>query len=368
MTAQGDTAIADDGPLLPVIATSAQGPYDPSFRIRLALPGRALRRHGVAIQELPLFSAEQAPRFRRATSVGKVAILASARRRLQRELRELDGEVSTIIVQSRGDLAPSLALERMETGGRRLIYDVDDAVWLSGRQTAGHSLSFLKGAARKVRWLAERADHVIAGSQILAEHLGRHSDAITVVPSLVDPATYVVREHEQTSTITLGWIGSPTTARYLNRLAPVLEQFAEGSTRPVRLVVVGGAAPDLHRVEADERRWSQEAERQALAEMDIGLMPLQDTPWARGKCAYKALQYMACGIPPLVSNVAASAVVVGDSGYAAGSDAQWLEGLHALAQDASLRAKLGAVGRRRVEQDYSYARWIPTLSQIIRGS
>ena len=368
MTARGGTAIADDDPMLPVIATSAQGPYDPSFRIRLALPGRALTRHGVTMQELPLFSAEQVPRFRHAASVGKVAILARARRRLQRELRELDGEVRTIIVQSRVDLAPSLALERMATDSRRLIYDVDDAVWLSGRQTAGHSLSFLKGAARKVRWLVERADHVIAGSEILAEHLGQHGDAITVVPSLVDPATYVVREHEQSSIITLGWIGSPTTARYLNHLTPVLERFAEQSTRPVRLVVVGGAAPYLHRVEVHERRWSPEAERQALAEMDIGLMPLQDTPWSRGKCAYKALQYMACGIPPLVSNVGVSAAVVGDSGYAAGSDAQWLEGLYALAQDRDLRARLGAVGRRRIEQDFSYDRWIPVIAQILKGT
>ncbi len=362
-----DTVTAGVGQLLPVIATSAQGPYDPSFRIRVALPGRALISHGVALRELPLFSAEQVTRFREAELVGKAAILARARHRLQRQLRELDGEVGTVVVQCRVDLAPSLALERAAIDGRRLIYDIDDAVWLSGRQTEGHFLSFLKGAARKVRWLVERADHVVAGSEILAEHLGRHGDAITVVPSLVDPATYAVREHEQSSTITLGWIGSPTTARYLNRLGPVLERFAELSKLPVRLVVVGGAAPNLHQVEVHQRSWSPQAERQALAEMDIGLMPLDDTPWSRGKCAYKALQYMACGIPPLVSNVGVSAAVVGDSGYAAGSDAQWLEGLHALALDPGLRTELGVVGRRRVEQDFSYARWIPTLGQIIRS-
>jgi glycosyltransferase involved in cell wall biosynthesis len=358
---------SEDSPLR-VIGTSAHGPDDPSFRIRVVLPGRALAAHGIAIEELPLFSVEQARRFRDAPLVGKAATLAQARRVLARELRSQVHDASAVLVQQRVDLAPSLALERMANDGRRLIYDVDDAVWLSGRQTAGHFLSFLKGAARKVRWLVERADHVIAGSEILAEHLGQHGDAITVVPSLVDPATYVVRVHEQSSIITLGWIGSPTTARYLNHLTPVLERFAERSTRPVRLVVVGGAAPHLHRVEVHERRWSPEAERQALAEMDIGLMPLQDTPWSRGKCAYKALQYMACGIPPLVSNVGVSAAVVGDSGYAAGSDAQWLEGLHALAQDRDLRATLGAVGRRRIEQDFSFTRWIPVLAQILKGT
>ncbi|HEX5852083.1 MAG TPA: glycosyltransferase [Solirubrobacteraceae bacterium] len=358
---------AGDGRLLGVVAMAAQGPEDPSFRIRVALPGRALASHGVALREMPLFSAGQVARFRGARPVGKAAILARARQRLRRELCELDGGLDTVLVQCRVDLAPSLALERAASEGRRLIYDIDDAVWLSGRQTEGHVLSFLKGAARKVRWLAERADHVIAGSEILAEHLGRYADAITVVPSIVDPATYAVREHSQAPAITLGWIGSPTTARYLDDLAPVLERFARQAARPVRLVVVGGAAPTLRQVEVDQRRWSPEAERGALAEMDIGLMPLKDTHWTRGKCAYKALQYMASGVPPLVSNVGVSAAVVGDAGFAASDDGQWLEGLHALALDASLRAQKGVVGRHRVERDFSYARWIPTLGQIIRS-
>jgi glycosyltransferase involved in cell wall biosynthesis len=353
--------------MLPVIATSAQGPYDPSFRIRVALPGRALASHGVALQKLPLFSTAQVSGFRYAGSVGKAAILASARRQLKRELRELDGETRTVVVQRQVDLAPLLSLERLATRDRRLVYDIDDAVWLSGRQTVGHSLSFLKGGQRKVRWLAERADHVIAGNDALAEHLGRYNDRVTVVPSLVDTAAYAVRKHEQGETVILGWIGSPTTAVYLQRLGPVLEQFAAGSSRPVRLVVVGGPAPRLAHVEVQERTWSVAAERDVLADMDIGLMPLDDTPWSRGKCAYKALQYMASGVPPLVDDVGISAGVVGDAGYVAANSAQWLEGLHTLARDPSLRTQLGHVGRRRIETDFSFERWIPTLATILRG-
>jgi glycosyltransferase involved in cell wall biosynthesis len=353
--------------MLPVIATSAQGAYDPSFRIRVALPGRALASHGVALRELPLFSTAQAAGFRYAASVRKVAILASARRRLQRELRDLDGETHTVVIQRQVDLAPLLSLERLAAADRRLIYDVDDAVWLSGRQTVGHSLSFLKGGQRKVRWLAERADQVIAGNEILAERLGLYNDRVTVVPSLVDTAAYAVRKHEQGAALILGWIGSPTTAVYLQRLGPVLERFAAESSRPVRLVVVGGPAPRLTRVEVQERIWSVEAERDVLADMDIGLMPLDDTPWSRGKCAYKALQYMACGVPPLVDDVGISASVVGDAGYIAANSAQWLEGLHTLAGDPSLRTQLGQVGRRRIETDFSFERWIPTLATILRG-
>jgi glycosyltransferase involved in cell wall biosynthesis len=273
-----------------------------------------------------------------------------------------------ILVQRRVDLAPSLGLERAATRNSRLIYDVDDAVWLSGRQTAGHYLSFLKAAAHKTRWLANRAEHIMAGSELLAEHLAPYNDSITIVPSLVDNANYAMRHHEQTPVVTLGWVGSPTTSRYLSQIGPTLDQFAEQSSRPVRLLILGGEAPRLYRVEVQQRMWSPESERVALGEIDIGLMPLEDTPWARGKCAYKALQYMASGIPPLVSDVGVSAAVVADAGYVAADHAHWLEGLHTLADDASLRARLGAVGRRRTEEDFSFDRWIPVSAQILKGS
>jgi len=188
------------------------------------------------------------------------------------------------------------------------------------------------------------------------------------VPSLIDTATYVTRVHEELPVITLGWIGSPTTARYLNHVGPTIERFASTSKRPVRLVVVGGEAPRLHGVEVHQRVWSPASERVALAETDIGLMPLEDTMWSRGKCAYKALQYMACGIPPLVSKVGVSANVVGDAGCVAAGDLQWLEALHLLADDPNLRSRLGTIGRRRIEQDFSFARWIPVLAEILRGA
>ncbi|MGH2905071.1 MAG: glycosyltransferase [Solirubrobacteraceae bacterium] len=209
---------------------------------------------------------------------------------------------------------------------------------------------------------------MIAGNEILAEHLAAYNETVTVVPSLVDPSSYALRAHEQSGKVTLGWIGSSTTAGYLRRLAPTLERFAKQSRRPVQLVVVGGSAPRPAGVEVLERAWSHEAERQVLAEMDIGLMPLDDTRWSRGKCAYKALQYMASGIPPIVDDVGISAATVSGAGHVAADSEQWLEGLHALADDPGLRARLGDVGRRRIEREFSLKRWVPTLAAILRGS
>jgi glycosyltransferase involved in cell wall biosynthesis len=293
-------------------------------------------------------------------------MLADSRRRLRGEL-QAEEEASTVIVQRQVDLAPSLALERAAARDRRLVFDVDDAVWLSGRQTGGHPASALKGAARKVRWLAERAEHTIAGNEILAEHLAAYSQRVTVVPSLVDPARFPLRQHAQAETLTLGWIGSPTTAPYLRGIVEAIERFASGSPRPVRLLVVGGSPPPIAGVQVEELAWSEEAERQSLDQIDVGLMPLEDTPWTRGKCAYKALQYMAAGIPPVAEDVGVSAATIADAGYAVkGSDA-WVEALQALAGDADLRSRLGGVGRHRVEERFSPQRWLPTIAMILRG-
>jgi glycosyltransferase involved in cell wall biosynthesis len=359
-----NTRATDAGHGLRVIGTSCQGTADAAFRVRLELPARGLTVHGVELELLPLFSEEATRRFREAGALAKARALASSRRRLKRELKA--AEASTVVVQRGVDLTPSLALERAATRGRRLIYDVDDAIWLSGPRTGGHRLSSLKGAARRVRWLGERAEHTIAGNEILAEHLAPYGP-VTVVPSLVDPADFGLREHEQGEEVTLGWIGSPTTAPYLGRVAGALERFGQASERPVRLLLLGGSAPPLEGVRVEERAWSPAAERQALAEIDIGLMPLPDTPWTRGKCAYKALQYMAAGIPAVVDDVGISAEAVAGAGYAVSGEEQWLEALEALAADAGLRTQLGATGRRRIEADFSPRRWLPTIAAIIRG-
>jgi glycosyltransferase involved in cell wall biosynthesis len=350
-----------------VLAISAQGPSDPAFRIRLELPCGPLEDRGLHLTLVPLFTLEQAREFRSRRLATKARLLASARRRLRHELLEHAATASTALVQRCVDPTPSLALERLAAGNRRLIYDIDDAVWLSGRQTMGHALGLLKLASRKVRWLAERADHVIAGNEILAEHLERYSRRVTVVPSLVDPSAYAVRTHESNDTVTLGWIGSPTTAGYLQRIEHVLARFAAQSSRRVRLIVLGGAAPQVKGVVVCERVWSPANERLALAEMDVGLMPLPDTPWSRGKCAYKALQYMASGIPPIADDVGVSAGVIAGAGWVAGTEGEWLEGLHTLADSPSLRARMGVIGRGRIEDQFSLERWVPVLVGVLRG-
>jgi glycosyltransferase involved in cell wall biosynthesis len=320
---------------------------------------------------ISLFTEEEGERFGRAGPAAKVRLALAARRRMSERLDARAGEFDVALVYRRADLLPGIALERRAAGGHRLVYDVDDAIWLESRRDSGtHPLAGLKGSRRKVRLLAERADHVIAGSPILAEHLGSFTSAISVIPSLVDPSAIPLRGHADSQRLVLGWIGSESTARFVDGIAPVLERVAAACPDlELTLLTVGGSTRPVPGLRHESRPWSEAAQLDALARMDVGLMPLPDTPWNRGKCAYKALQYMAAGVPVVADDVGIARAVVGDgaAGYAITGASAWIDATTALLRDRALRERLGRAGRERVERDYSVERWAPELERILRG-
>lgn len=350
-----------------VVATAAQGPKSPAFRIRIGMLAPALREQQVDVELQPLFDERQARAFATASARRRAGVLLRARGSLRRRLAATGAGAA--FVQRHVDMLPSMRLERMAVSGRRLVLDIDDAVWLDGPVAGGHPLARLKRGEPKTRWLAERADAVLAGNEILAGYLGEWSDRVQVVPSLVDVEATPLRRHADAEAVTLGWIGSPTTSRYLAEAAGPLERFAAAvAPRPVRLLVVGGAAPAVRGVRIEEREWSEAAERAALEEIDIGLMPLPDTSWTRGKCAYKAIQYMAAGIPVVADDVGVTGDVVARAGFALSDRGDWVEALEKLAASASLRGELGARGRERVTADFSVDRWLPVIAGALKGA
>ncbi|MGI8438676.1 MAG: glycosyltransferase family 4 protein [Thermoleophilaceae bacterium] len=325
----------------------------------------------MAIEPCPLFSDREQVDFRRSGALQKLAIAWNARARMLSRLQELDETTSAVLVQRQADLFPTTRLERCAASGRRLIYDVDDAVWLDTGSPGAHPLAFLKGTSRKAAWLASRADQVIAGNDMLAEWLSRHSDEVVVVPSLVDPEHTPMRRHSERGKVVLGWIGSSTTAPFLERLRRPLERLVPAlAERDVVLRVVGGRAPDIAGVRVRAQPWSEDTELECLEDMDIGLMPLPDLPFTRGKCAYKALQYMAAGVPVVTDDVGITAQVVGQgsAGLVATGDDEWLDALLSLAENARLRARIGKAGRARADAEYSVQRWSPVLARALRGT
>ena len=169
-------------------------------------------------------------------------------------------------------------------------------------------------------------------------------------------------------TLTVGWIGIPLNAHYLDIVAPALRALAGGVK--FSLHVVGAAVPEaLAGIPAQSFPWTEDSEIARIAAFDVGIMPLHDTPWERGKCAYKLLQVMAAGKPVIASPVGANAQVVqhGVNGFLADGPEQWADALRRL-EDPDLRRRMGAEARKTVENQYSTAVVRPRLAAILSAA
>jgi glycosyltransferase involved in cell wall biosynthesis len=354
-----------------VVAVSAQGLTTPGFRARVLLLRPELARYGVCLEPSVLFTQDEVDAFYRCSFRRRAVILLGARRRLADRLSSTSAN-GVALIQRQVDLLPSLGLERRVAAGRRLVWDVDDAIWLDTSKAAGgHRLSALKGTKRKVRWLASRADRIVAANAYLADFLGQYSNRVTIVPSVVETRSVRQRNHEDGPELVLGWIGSSTTAPYLARLSRLLSRVSqELGDRSLRLLLIGGTLPPGRGYVVESVPWSIDQELEALGRIDVGLMPMPDNAWTRGKSAYKALQYMSAGIPVVGDDVGVASEVIGPGtgGFVVRSEDEWIEALLALAMDFDLRTRLGEQGRRRVEQSFSVTRWAPEVARILRGA
>lgn len=256
-------------------------------------------------------------------------------------------------------------LERSLLGKRPYIYDFDDAFYLKYQSGRLGTLRPLLGG--KFDRVMKDAAAITAGNRTLTEYAGVLNPATTLLPTVVDTERYSPTSRQRSGTFTVGWIGSPSTAPYLAELVGPLRQLAtEGS---VRLVVIGGKAPVIPGVEVNEVDWSEGTEVALINEFDVGVMPLPDDDWARGKCAFKLIQYMACGVPVIGSPVGANNdVVTPDCGFLAGTEPEWLYALRYLRDNPRLASERGQACRERVIQRYSLRCNLPVLAEVVRGA
>ena len=231
-------------------------------------------------------------------------------------------------------------------------------------------------------WLSPLLDHkidavmrvahtVVAGNDYLARR-ARQAGArhVEIVPTVIDVERYRDLSAAPPSEVTtIGWIGIPLNAHYLNMIAPALRAVA--GDIGIKLQVIGAPVPpEVGNVPSESFPWSEDSEIARVAAFDIGIMPLHDTPWERGKCAYKLLQVMAAGKPVIASPVGANVQVVrhGVNGFLANTTEEWVDALRRLATDRALRQRMGAEARRTVEDQYSTALAAPRLAAILKNA
>lgn len=246
--------------------------------------------------------------------------------------------------------------------GVPLVLDFDDAIF---HQYDAHRSAVARAVlGRKLDRLVRRADLVICGNAYIEDWARRNGASTARVPTVVDTGHFVPLGAARRTGLTVGWIGSPSTWTFVSPVLRVITQ-----TRGARFLAVGGgeAAGSARGVES--RPWSGASEVRFLQEMDIGIMPLDDTPFARGKCAYKLIQYMACGLPVVASPVGMNSEVVrhGVTGFLASTGQEWREALDTLAADPELRRRMGEAGRRTVVSEYSLDRHGPRVARLLSG-
>lgn len=287
----------------------------------------------------------------------------TAERRLRTLLRR-PGFGRVLVCRSMGPFTrgriEAEVLRRAEWG----VYDFDDALYADARGGVHRFFGEASGWSTAVR----AADLVIAGNELLAEEAGRLNKQVEVIPSCVHPADYPVKTRYEVGEVPrLMWMGSPSTESYLDGMAPALTEIHRRTG--ARLTVVSAGARPLGALDAMVDRVAWDAGSNALlAQADCGLMPLPDTPFSRGKCAYKLLQYGAAGLPAVAAPVGVNARVLDQlGGLPATTTDEWVDAVLALlGESEAVRRSRGVQGRRAVEEHYSYAAWEPAFRRALR--
>ncbi len=298
-----------------------------------------------ALQFFPLWQAAGFEPSHVTASGGAGALLA-----MLRQARQAD-----IVVVLRKTFPPPL-LWLLRRASHRLVFDFDDAVFCNSDGTPSRT--------RMARFaaMACACDHVTAGNAFLAARAAAFNRAVTVVPTCVDAARYRTAAEKPADTLDLVWIGSQSTRKYLVGAMPWLKQAAE-KVPGLRLKIIADFDLPGCGVVTQPLTWRADTEARELAASHIGIAPMSDDDWSRGKCALKVLQYMAAGLPVVSSDAGANAEVIaeGETGFLVTTSGEWAERIARLASDASLQRRMGEAGRRRVEADYSvepvFARW-----------
>jgi len=346
--------------MIKVLGLALYGPLAASTRYRLGQYVPGLASQGIDLQICHLLGDDY---LRRRFSGGALPIASMLQAGLAR-LADLRRQTKYDLAMLHCELFPFMP-GWLEQAMIRVpyIYDFDDAFYLkyrSGRFGIAKSL-----LGDKFDTVMAGAAAVTTGNQVLGEYARQYNANTHYLPTVVDTGRYLPARNGRNDMFTVGWIGSPSTAPYLAELIGPLSVL--GKEGPVRLVVIGGKAPVIPNVTVVEIDWQEQTEVELINSFDVGVMPLPDDDWARGKCAFKLIQYMACAVPVIASHAGANIDVVNDEcGLLATTPNDWVEGLRMLRDQPEKRTEMGQAGSERVVKHYSLHRNLPLLEAVIR--
>ena len=307
----------------------------------------------------------------------KAATFAALSMRRLGSLRDLARFDVTFIYREMFPIGPAL-IERLIAARRRppIVFDFDDAIFLPSVSDANRLILALK-RPQKVAAIIRSSNHVITGNEYLAQYARRFNAAVTTIPTSVDTDLFVPSaDGRGNGTLArepiVGWIGSPTTGFYIRSLSNVLRRVRE--RHPFVLRVSGAGEPfAIPGVRIVNDAWALTREVQLFNTCDVGVYPLADDEWSKGKCGFKAIEFMACGVPVVASAVGVNREIIDDgvNGFLAADEDEWVEKVGRLLSDAALRRRFAESGRRTIQERYSVqvnARKLAATLRAVAGS
>lgn len=241
---------------------------------------------------------------------------------------------------------------------KKIVYDFDDSIWLPNTSAENNIIGFIKWHG-KVSSICKWSHKISCGNSFLATFALQYNKNVIVNPTTVDTVNLHNPSHytpqKEIASIVIGWTGTQSTLPYIISLIPMFKILLEKFSGQVRLLIIANKDPELNLNFVDFIPWSKQTEVQDLLKIDIGIMPLSDDIWAKGKCGFKALQYMALEIPALVSPVGVNTEIVdnGINGHWCTTEDDWIDSLEKIIADKDLRKKMGIAGRKKVIEHYS---------------
>jgi len=278
-----------------------------------------------------------------------------------RHVREFD---LIYIYREAALLGPPVFERQVYSAGVPIVFDFDDAIFISYVSVANGYLSMLKFGPSKTRAICRMATHIMTGNEYLAKYAGQFNSNVTIIPTTIETSTYTIEARPENRVPVIGWTGSHATIPHLDTLRRALQRLAR--EEHFRLRVISSAVYRIEGVDVENVPWRSATEVDDLRPIDIGIMPLPDDPWSHGKCAAKALQFMALSTPVVCSPVGVNSTIIQhtQNGFLASSEEDWVRILRMLLHDSRLRAGVGRAGRATVEAQYCASVQAPRVLQV----
>lgn len=349
---------------LRILILTRYGRIGASSRLRSLQYLDVIRHNGISCAVKPFFPNELLVKKYELGYYGFLPLMKLYFERLKR-IWSLDGFDLVWIEKEALPWLPS-KLEKFFFRDVPYVLDYDDAVFHNYDMHPSWPVRAVYGS--RLDHLMSKAALVTAGNRYLAQRaIDAGAPWVEILPTVIDLDRYPIRAAVEAPAIPrIVWIGSPSTAHYLDLLREPLRQLAVQV--PFVLRVIGAQGVDLPGVEIETVPWTEATEVESIASCTVGVMPLEDSPWERGKCGYKLIQYMACGLPVVASAVGANVEIVENeqNGFLASSADEWVVALGRLLASPELRRRMGRAGRARVEEKYCLQKTGPRLVELLR--